>query len=105
MNLTADHNRNGNDETFQLNKPHFQNQAEKVLYDLLCGDTVSGRTMYAKYDIQDIRPRIAAIIKLLKPYGVALIESKIPNGHGAKQWHIAQTDLPLLTNLLKKVAA
>ena len=105
MNLTADHNRNGNDATFQLHKPHFQNQAEKVLYDLLCGLTVSGRTMYAKYDIQDIRPRIAAIIKLLKPYGVSLIETKIPNGHGAKQWHIAETDLPLLTNLLKKVEA
>lgn len=105
MNLTAEHNQHGNDETFQLNKPHFHNQTEKVLYDLLCGDTVSGRTMYAKYDIQDIRPRIAAIIKLLKPYGVALIESKIPNGHGAKQWYISQTDLPLLTNLLKKVAA
>ncbi len=105
MNLTADHNRNGNDETFQLNKPHFQNQAEKVLYDLLCGDTVSGLSMAAKYKIQDIRPRIAAIRLLLKPYGVALIETKIPNGHGAKQWHVAQTDLPLSTNLIKNVAA
>jgi len=105
MNLTAEHNRNGNNQTFQLNKPHFQNQAEKVLYDLLCGLTVSGRTMYAKYDIQHINPRIAAIKRLLKEYGVELKETKIPNGHGAKQWHIAETDLPLLTNLLKKVAA
>lgn len=105
MNLTAEHNQHGNNQTFQENKPHFQNQAEKVLYDLLHGETVSGRSMYSKYDIQDIRPRIAAIIKLLKPYGVALIETKIPNGRGAKQWHIAQTDLPLLTNLIKKVAA
>ena len=105
MNLTADHNRNGNDETFQINKPHFQNQAEKVLYDLLQGETVSGRTMFAKYEIQDIRPRIAAIKKAFKLYGFELQETKIPGCARAKQWHIAQTDLPLLTNLLKKVEA
>ena len=105
MNLTADHNQHGNNQTFQINKPHFQNQTEKVLYSLLQGETVSGKSMAAKYEIEDIRPRIAAIKLILKPYGVSLVESKRPGCPRAKQWHIAQTDLPLLTNLLKKVAA
>jgi hypothetical protein len=105
MTLTAEHNTNGNNKTFQENKPHFHNQTGKVLYELSLGVKVTGQNMYVKYSIQDIRPRIAAIKKALKLYGIELQESKILKGHGAKQWHIAETDLPLLTNLLKKIAA
>lgn len=83
------HNRNGNDESYQENKEHFAGQTKLVWELLLQGETITGERMFMEHRVQDVRPRIATIKKYLevnKDY--ELQESKVPNGHGAKQWQL-----------------
>jgi len=80
------HNCNGNDSQFQENREHFKSQTEVVLEHLELGEWVTGIRMYELHKIQDIRPRIAAIKKLLALTGRVLLEEKIKGAHGAKRW-------------------
>lgn len=73
----------GNQEILDDNREHYSQQAKLVLEHLLRGEWVNGRQMNRLHQIQDIRPRIAAI----KKYYV-LEERKIEGGHGSKEWKI-----------------
>lgn len=81
--LTPERNKNGGQANLDENRPHFTAQALTVLQHLLNGEWVSGREMFIKHDIQDVRPRIAALRKYFE-----LDEEKIPNAKGAKRWRI-----------------
>jgi hypothetical protein len=83
LELTATHNRHGQNESLNENREHFTKQALIVLGHLLNGEYVDGLSMFKIHEIQDIRPRIAAI---KKHYPVE--EEKIPGAHGAKRWRI-----------------
>lgn len=86
----AEHNRNGNDTQYQVNKEHFTKQAATVWECLKNGESVTGKDMFERFQIQDVRPRIAAIKKALIGTDYELQETKIPNGKGAKQWTLIQ---------------
>jgi len=86
--LTTDHNRHGQDEVYQDNRPHFQSQTEVVLSHLRNGEVVTGARMFTLHQIQDIRPRIAAIRKLFLTTGERLLENRIKGANGAKEWWI-----------------
>jgi len=81
--LTPERNKNGGQANLDENRPHFTAQALTVLQHLLNGEWVSGREMFIKHDIQDVRPRIMCIKQHIE-----LEEQKIPNAKGAKKWRI-----------------
>lgn len=92
--LTEARNRHrGNQEILDENREHFSSQTEIVFSHLRKGEKVSGLQMMGLYKIQDVRPRIAKIRKILEEYGIELMEERIPGGHGAKTWWITPTDL------------
>ena len=82
------HNQHGNNASYQENKPHYKNQTEKVLAHLLKGESVTSKLMYELHQIQDIRPRIAAIKKSLDKNKFTLEEGRIFGGKGAKSWKL-----------------
>lgn len=89
-NYMPEHNRNGNDTDYQVNKAHFTKQALTVWECLVKGEEVTGKAMFERFQIQDVRPRIAAIKKALEGSDYYLLETKIPGGHGAKSWTLIQ---------------
>jgi hypothetical protein len=86
--VMPEHNRHGQDASYQENKSHFKTQTEIVMDHLEKGEWVSGVDMYEKHRILDVRPRIASIKKTLRLTGRVLLEEKIKGGHGAKKWAI-----------------
>lgn len=82
--LTVEHNRHGQDESYQENRQHYSNQTEIVLAHLDNGEWVSSKSMFELHQIMDCRARIYS----LKKAGYKIVEEKIKGGKGSKLWRL-----------------
>lgn len=99
VSLTVPFNRGKqNNEDYQENRLHFAGQAKKVLDILLEGKSVSSFEMMKQFNIVDTRARIYNIQKVLD---IEIPETKIPRGHGAKEWKLTQEQIVEIKNKLE----
>lgn len=81
--VMPEHNRHGQDASYQENKGHFKTQTE-IVDEHLKKEPVTSLLMMKLYGIIDTRARIYA----LKKSGRKIGERKIVGGKGSKEWFL-----------------